>query len=315
MGRKIRFGIMGPGIISHRFVLGTRFVEDCELFAVASRDLLKAQEYAAKYKIPHAYGGYRELLEDERVEVVYIATPTFMHFSQVMDCLKNGKHVLCEKPFMATSNEIREAFKYAKEHDLFLMEAMKAVFTPAMQQVQRFIETGMIGELKYLEASYCYKFSGNKNHWVYQQELAGGGMMDVGVYALAMVHMLANSPIVESKKMSMEADFSADMMSQILSKYQNGVMSSACGGIGFKTENKLCVYGTKGQIIAQDFWKTDSVLLKREGLEDLVIQYCSKSEFQYQIGHVVSCIQTGRIESPLMSEEASLKIMQSIETQ
>ena len=109
----IRFGILGPGKISHRFVKGMKDVSGAKITAAASRDFNKAEEFCELYQIEKAYGSYEEMLKDKDVDAVYIATPPFVHKEQIMMCLKAGKHVLCEKPLMKTSKEARECFDLA----------------------------------------------------------------------------------------------------------------------------------------------------------------------------------------------------------
>jgi len=312
--KNLKFAILGAGIISHRFVKGFRGVKGAKLFAVASRDLKKAEEYAEQYNIPLAYGSYEEMLEDPNIDVVYIATPPFLHFEQVMMCLKAGKHVICEKPFMQDSKEIETAFLYAKTHGLVLMEAMKAVFLPTTKKIKEWIEKGMIGTVRFMEASYCYRGEFEENHWVYQKELAGGGMYDVGVYAVAFLNEIANSPIRKHHRISQYNKQGSDDFTQIIVQYDNDIIASMRGAIGLKTDNIARIYGNLGKIEIPNFWKTN-IAYCYEG-ENLVETYKieQESEFTYQIQEIIDCIQEGQSESKIMSEEASLKIIRLIES-
>ena len=310
---KLKFAILGPGIISHRFVKGFRFTAGAELYAVASRDLRKAEDYAKEYQIPKAYGSYVEMLEDKEIDVVYVATPPFLHFEHVMLCLKAGMHVICEKPFMSNVAEAKEAFAYAKKNKLVLMEAMKVVFLPTTKQAKKWIAEGRIGEIRYIEASYCYRGNFPDTHWVYQKELAGGGMFDVGVYALAYANAIANSPIKTWHRLSQENKHGSDDFTQILIQYENGVIASTRGAIGLKTDNVAKIYGTEGKIEVENFWKSSSATLFDDEGNAEVFSLNQESEFVYQIQEMIDCVSTGNNESEIMSEAASLAILQLIE--
>ena len=232
--KELKFAILGPGIISHRFVKGFRHTKGAVLYGVASRDFEKAKQYAQEYNIPCVYQDYGEMLADSEVDVVYIATPPFLHYEQVMMCLKAGKHVICEKPFMQYSNEIQAAFAYAKKNNLVLMEAMKVAFLPTTKKVESWIQSGQIGRLKYIEASYCYAGHFHDDHWVNQRELAGGGMYDVGVYAVAFINQIVKSPVKTHYRLSQYNKQGSDDFSLITVQYENGVIGSMRGAIGLK---------------------------------------------------------------------------------
>ena len=309
----LKFAILGPGIISHRFVKGFRFTKGATLYAVASRNLKKAEDYAKEYQIPKAYGSYSEMLEDQEIDVVYIATPPFLHYEQVMQCLKAGKHVICEKPFMRKVEEIEKAFAYAKKHNLVLMEAMKVAFLPTTKQAKKWIAEGRIGELRYIEASYCYNGKFPDSHWVYQKELGGGGMFDVGVYALAYANAIADAPIKTWHRLSQINEHGSDDFSQIIIAYENGVIASTRGAIGLKTENVANIYGTEGKIVVENFWKSNTATLFSEEGEEETFSIAQESEFTYQIQEIIDCILEEKEESEIMSAAASVAILRLIE--
>ncbi len=309
----INFGIIGPGTIAHRFVKGMKYVESGQITAVASRDLEKAKSFAKQYEIDKYYGSYDEMLDDPAIDVVYIATPPHLHFDQVMQCLKKKKHVVCEKPFMVNSAQIKRAFAYAKSRNLFLMEAMKAVFLPTTIQAKKWIDDGKIGELKYIDASYCYDGKFDKSHWVYKKELGGGGMFDVGVYAAAYVQYMINSNIQSISKKSLVNDQQSDDLSCINILFKNNIIATIRGAIGVQTENKAMIYGTLGYIECNHFWKTDEVVLHVYGQDEEVYTVNQPSEFTYQIQEVVNCVLQGKNESNILSEEFSIGILDMIE--
>ena len=309
MNKDLNFAILGPGKISHRFVKGFGFTTGAKLLAVASRDINKAVDYAKEYNIPKAYGSYQEMLQDNEIDAVYIATPPKFHYQQVMMCLEANKHVICEKPFLATKEELKHVFDYAKEKNLFLMEAMKSVFLPTTKQVKKWLDEKLIGDVKYIEASYCYDGDFDDSHWVYDRNNMGGGMFDVGVYPVAYVNALMNSTIVEKNRLSHINKHGSDDFTLITLRYENGVIASLRGAIRLNTDNKAYIYGTKGKIVVSDYWKANKATLYTYNGQEIVFELEQPSEFTYQIQEVIDCIKTGKIQSDIMGYEASLQLL------
>ncbi|MEF9919771.1 MAG: Gfo/Idh/MocA family oxidoreductase [Erysipelotrichaceae bacterium] len=310
---KIRFAILGPGNISKRVVKGMKQVEELELYGVAARSLNKAEAFQIEYNIPHAYGSYEACLEDKNVDAVYIATPTQAHFDMVMEALRHGKHVMCEKPFMVHSKQVKVAFQYAKEHQLLLMEAFKANFLPVTKQVKKWMETGLIGKVRYLEGSYCYKFDGEKDHWVYTKKYGGGGLYDVGIYPLGFCNYLANSPVIDFKSTSLLNTSGVDDLTQVLLTYENGLMASIRGGIGISTKNIAYIYGEDGYIEIPDFWKCDKAYLHQGDKVTIFEEKHNKDEFKYEIQAFVNDLLNHKVEDDIMSENASYQNLRIME--
>jgi predicted dehydrogenase len=308
----MKFGIIGCGKITERFLKGCALVDDVDVIAAASRELDKAEEYCALHDIRLAYGSYEALCKDRNVDAVYIATPPFTHYALSKMALENGKHVLCEKPFVSSEEEVRELFELARKKGLLIMEAMKAVFTPTTAQVRLWLREGRIGELKYAEAGYCYRSPFGYDHWVFDPQRMGGGMLDVGVYAIAYLNHLISYEIKESVALSTKSVTGCDEIMQILLKYANGVQASARSAIGVDTKNIAYFYGTQGYIEVVDFWKSRQAKLVRYSGETEDYSDDFPSEFVFQIDHFVQCIKKGTCESPVMSEEASLAIIRLI---
>ena len=305
----INIGILGAGKISHRFMLGMKDVENAIIYSVAKRNIDEAAEYAKLYNIEKFYG-YVDLYNDKNVDAVYIATPPFCHYEQIMECLKHGKHVICEKPLMKNSSDAKKCFDYANENNLILMEANKTIFTPTFQQIKSWCDNGEIGKIKYIEASYCYDGKFDDDHWVKQENLAGGGMYDVGVYPLSAVLYLMNSEIIESKKIVIKSDNCNDF-EQYLIKFENGVVASVRGAINISTKNTLNIYGDLGYIECDNFWKSKKCkLIKVDNVIENEFEF--NSEFTFQINDFLKSIECN-CNQHLMSEKLTLDILKLIE--
>ena len=309
---KVRFGIIGPGKISHRFMKGIAYSPDGEVIAVASRSMEKAVEYQKQYQLKYAYDSYEAMLENPEIDIVYIATIPSLHYEHIMLCLQHHKHVLCEKPLMASSEELKTCFEYAHRNNLFLMEAQKAPFNYLNQVIKQKIADGLIGDVRYIEAAYCYaSFAYNYDHWVYRPQ-DGGGMFDVGVYAIAYANMFAGDKIKNIQAMVDRTPTGCDGFAVAMLEYQNGVKATVKGAIELTTENKAMIYGTKGYIETYNFWKnTTATIYIGEDKETLEVEM--PTDFYPEIEHAINCVKNGIIESPIMSESASLEIMKVLE--
>lgn len=311
--KTIRFALLGPGNISHRVIKGMNKVNHLQIYGVAARSLEKAEAFKEQYHIPHAYASYEACLQDENIDAVYIATPTQAHFNMVMEALKHGKHVMCEKPFVIHAEQVKEAFHYAKTHHLLLMEAFKANFLPTTKQVKKWMETGAIGKVRYLEASYSYKFQGPQDHWVYQKQDGGGGLYDVGIYPLGYCNYLINSPILDFKASSILNESGVDDLTQVLLTYENQVMASIRGGIGLATKNIAYIYGDCGYIEVPDFWKSEKAYLHQGDQITVFEEKHEKCEFKYQIQAFVNDLLNHLEEDEIMSEAVSYENVRIME--
>ena len=192
------------------------------------------------------------------------------------------------------------------------MEAMKAVFTPTTKQVKSWLSEERNGRLRYAEASYCYLSPFDHDHWVFDAKRMGGGILDVGVYAIAYLNELISKDIQESVAMSTIGETDADEFMQILIKYENGVQASVRGALNVKTKNIAYFYGSEGYIEVEDFWKTTKAKLIRYDGENENYDGSFESEFYFQIDHFVQCIKKGTVQSPVMGERASQAVIRLV---
>ena len=152
----MRIGILGAGGIAHKMAETVGGMEEAEVYAVASRSLEKAEDFAKQYQIPKAYGSYREMAADPSVDLVYVATPHSHHYEHVKLCLEHGRHVLCEKAFMINSSQAKEAVRMAREKKLLLAEAIWTRYMPSRTIIREAVESGIIGEVTSLTANLGY---------------------------------------------------------------------------------------------------------------------------------------------------------------
>lgn len=176
----MKVGIIGAGNIAGSMAATLNAMEEAVCYAIASRDLKKAEDFAEKYGIEKAYGSYEELVEDREVDIVYIATPHSHHYEHAKLCIEHGKHVLCEKAFTVNAAQAEELFKLAAEKKVLITEAIWTRYMPYRKVVNDLLAEDVIGEVCTLTANLCYPISQVER--IIRPELAGGALLDGGIY-------------------------------------------------------------------------------------------------------------------------------------
>ena len=306
---KIRWGIIGAGNISNTFAKAVRTLPQASLVAVAARNLNSAEQFARNYDIPKAYGSYLEMVQDDEIDAIYIATPHSHHYEHMMLCLGNGKHVLCEKAFTVNEALSKRVIDFAKEKKLMLMEAFWTRFLPATKKVGTLIEQGEIGEVQAVQTHFGFDLThlGFESR-LFDRQLAGGALLDVGVYIINSATMyLGNHPTnvtCVGKKGATGVDFNNSIILEYGDK-----MATLSSSIDTLYPNKQYIIGTKGIIEVQEFWKCQkAVIAKHEEAAYEVFLPHDVNGFEYEISHFMDCIFLGKTESDTMQFEDTLAI-------
>lgn len=188
---RLRWGIIGTGNIASKFAQQLPFSRTGMLAAVGSRSAASAQAFAQRFGVPHHHGSYEELLADEGVDAVYIATPHPQHARWVMRAAESGKHVLCEKPLAINRAQGAAAIETARRHDVFLMEAYMYRCLPQTDLLVKLVCEGVVGRVHHIQAAAAFAAAFNPNSRIYANDQAGGGILDVGGYPVSMARLLA----------------------------------------------------------------------------------------------------------------------------
>lgn len=190
----IRWGILAPGGIAGAFAGALRAHTRQEIVAVGSRSAERSAEFAARFEIPNHYGSYEELVADAAVDAIYVASPHSHHAEQALLAIAAGKHVLVEKAFTPSAAEARRVVAAAREADVTLMEAMWSRFLPHYDIVRQLVADGALGELEVLSADHGQYFPYDAQHRLYNPDLAGGAMLDLGVYPVSFASFVLGTP-------------------------------------------------------------------------------------------------------------------------
>lgn len=244
---KLRVGIIGTGWIAEKAAITLNGTECCEALAVGSRSQEKADEFAAKWGIPKAYGSYTELIADPDIDLVYVGTPHSHHFDVTKEALLAGKPCLVEKAFMANHRQAKEIVELAHERKVFLAEAIWTRYQPVVKMVRDLMAEGRIGTPRLLTATLGYSM-GEKPR-IMRPDLCGGALLDLGVYALNFVRMFFSADIVSMESQCVKSKTGMDLTNAISLVLSDGMLcnlqsSAACVG-----DNIGVIAGTEGNLI------------------------------------------------------------------
>ncbi len=312
MMKKIRWGIAGPGVIANKFAKAIKNVDGAELVAVASRTEENGKAFADKYGIANVFCGYEKMAESNIIDAVYIATPHPFHKSCAELFMNAGKHVLCEKPLCVNAFQAEKLKECAERNGVFLMEAMWSRFLPAIIEAQKIVKRGDIGEILGVEADFCYTMEPHEDPKVFQNELAGGSLLDVGVYGLHFAStFLGNSP--EDVVALANVKDGVDIHTNVLLKYKNGAIANVSSAIGVEKPSTAYVYGSKGYIHFPLFYGAeDFYVVLGESKEHIVKKYMGDG-FEEEITEVCECIKKGKLQSDILPVEESIAILKQMD--
>lgn len=309
----MNWGFIGFGRIARKFLASLEVVEGETPYAFASRSNAKAlQEEFPRVKV---YDSYDALLADENVDVVYISTTHNFHCQNVIDSLKAGKHVLCEKPMGISSAEILKMAKVAEETGMFLMEAMWMRFLPAYKQAITRIKAGEIGEVKHMTASFGFRSEDklSKDGRLMNPDLAGGALYDVGVYPLTIASDLFGWEPEDFKAHAIKSATGVDESIQIQMDFGKDRLVQLFGSVALQTNKEAYIYGTKGYVRMPLFWKAQSYeIIREEEVEKFEVPFVSTG-YAHEIEEVVKCITNGQQESENFSLNDSLMSAKLVE--
>ena len=312
MNNTIKWGIVGPGNIANKFAAALKNVEGASLWAVASRSPERGKAFADKYDIPNVFGSYEEMANSE-VDAVYIATPHPFHKPCAELFLNAGKHVLCEKPVCVNSEDAITLKECAEKNNVFLMEAMWTRFLPAIDEALRIVKSGEIGEIRGVSADFCYSTTPEEEEKLFLNSMAGGSLLDVGIYGLTLASIfLGNAPT----EISANADVKdgVDFHTSITLKYKNGEIADITSAINvIKPENGF-IYGTKGYITLPHFYGATEIIVNSIDGERHVSKPCIGDGFEEEIIEACNCIREGKQQSDIMPMSESIKMLELMDT-
>lgn len=313
MNNKIGWGFIGAGGITNRFIKGLQEVPDAYLAAVASRTSEKAKIFAESHGAK-AYTDYKQVILDENVDVVYVATPHNLHMEHTLLALDLGKPVLCEKPMAPNAAQVREMVSKARDKKIYLMEAMWTRFFPAIQKVRTWLGEGEIGKVHLVTADFGFAAAENPSSRLFNPELAGGSLLDVGVYTVSFASMVFGKKPDRIASIADMASTGVDARMGCTLGYEGGGIASLFSAIRTSTPQEARIVGEQGYIVIPKFWSPGKALLYKNGqlVEEFSGDHISEG-FQFEIAAVQEDLRAGKLENALMPLDESISIAETMD--
>ncbi|MCQ2126910.1 MAG: Gfo/Idh/MocA family oxidoreductase [Bacteroidaceae bacterium] len=309
-----KVGIIGTGWIADMMARTLTGIDPKMKYAVASRTLEKAQQFAAQWGFEKAYGSYRELVEDPEVELVYVATPHSHHYDNSVMAIEAGKPVLCEKAFTANARQADALLNLAHKKGVFITEAIWTRYMPLSAQIRQVMESGIIGQPRLLNASLCYMMEFKER--ILRPDLCGGALLDLGVYSINFARMYFGKDVVARSTSCVKGTTGMDMYNAISWTYRDGrvanIQSSTmglCGRIG-----QIC--GTEGYIIVDNINCPQKFTVFKD-YESIAVYDKPAGQitgYEYQVLASFDAIDRGLMESPYMPHQETLDIMKLMDS-
>lgn len=307
---QLKYGILSTSSIAPRFIAAVRSGESGEILALSSRTEEKAREKAALWNIPRAYGSHEALLGDPDVNIVYISTVNALHFQWAMAALEAGKHVICEKPMTTSADQTRLLFAKAREKGLFLMEAEKMLFLPAILEVKRRIDSGELGQMYMAELSHS--FPASYNGWMFDASAGGGPLLSSGIYAVQLLRFLFGA-VRDIRGTKSALDTGVEWQYILTGEMENGMLFSAKNSTRAVLDNTAKLCGTAGWVEIPEYWKARKVIFHRSGAEPEILEFPCAHELIYEAWHIRECMDKGLQTSPVVTEEVSVNGIAALE--
>lgn len=314
MAKTIRWGIAGAGNIANKFAKAVKNVECAQIVAVTEiMSEEKGRAFAKEYDIENVFTSYEEMAASDLIDAVYVATIHPFHKPCAEIFLKAGKHVLCEKPLCVNAAQAEELKKCAGENNVFLMEGIWTKFAPAVIELKKLLQSGKIGEVKSVTADFCYNALHDiSNETIFGNRLAGGALLDVGVYGLHFASYLfdeAPETILACADMHNDVDYHTS----VLLKYANGAIANISSAVALSKPDTAYIYGTKGFVRVPMFYGAKEFYVNTDGNEERYSFPPIGDGFEEEIIEVCTCINDGKLQSEIHPLTSSLEILNQMD--
>lgn len=313
MSNRLRWGILGAGSIARKFAAGLVSAEAAKLVAIGSRSQDKADAFGGEFDIPNRHGSYEALVDDADVDAIYVATPHPMHRPNSILCIEAGKAVLCEKPFTVNADEAREVIAAARDKGVFLMEAMWSRFLPAMVKLRELLDGDAIGEVRMILGDFGFRCGWDPDSRLMDPALAGGALLDVGVYPISLASMILGQPTGVAGSAHI-GETGVDEQAGMVLTYAGGALAVLATGMRTATPHEAWILGTDGRIHLHAGWWSGSriTVCKADHAEDIDVGAVGNG-YNYEADEVARCIAAGKTASDVMPLDETVSIMETMD--
>lgn len=316
----IRFAILGAGNIAQKMAdtlagMIAQGNQAISMYAVAARDEERAKQFAEKYGFEKAYGSYEEMVSDPAVDLVYVATPHSHHYEHMKLCLSYGKHVLCEKAFTVNAKQAEEVIALARSKGLYIAEAIWTRYMPFRKIVERMIADGAIGTPYALFANLAFPIRHVER--MYNPQLAGGALLDLGIYAITFASMLFGDDVTSINSVVQMMDTGVDEQENITLTYADGKMAMLFASIKCSGDEHGVVFGTEGTLQIDTLNNPGKIIITPKQDREDVRTYAVPQQitgFEYEVQAAIDAIEQGKVECEAMPHSETIRIMQLMDT-
>ena len=308
----MNIGILGAGNIAGVMAQTIQGMQEqgATLYAVASRTYEKAAAFAKENGAVIAYGSYEELVEDDAVELIYIATPHSHHYEHMKLCIEHGKNVLCEKAFTFDSKQAEEIIGLASEKKVYLAEAIWTRYMPSRNIINEILESGIVGDIKTVSCNLSYSIADKER--IIRPELAGGALLDIGIYGINFILMHFGKGFEKIESSVMMTETGVDGQETIVFKYPDGKMAVTTHSIYGRSDRNGVFYGEKGYIVVHNINNPQRIEVYDDN--DQLLQHVEVPEqitgYEYEVRESMEMIGQGKLESESMPLSETIYVME-----
>jgi predicted dehydrogenase len=329
METKLKWGIIGTGGIAGDFTQALSHSRVCSVVNVVGSSPDKGAAFAKQWQLPKSSASLEQLLADEQVSAVYVATPHPMHRDQAIACIEAGKHVLCEKPLCVNAADTQRVIDKARQKQVFLMEAFMYRCHPLMKQLIDKLKAGVIGKPVFTRADFGFRLPRNNEHRLFNPALGGGGILDVGGYPVSFARLLAG--VVAGTRFEEPKSLKAigkigptgvDEYASALLEFDSGFAAEVGCGVFHNLGTQAVIFGEEGRIVLPDPWipggdrqRTDTeYTIFRDGAEPETIRVeTDKPTYGLEAELVASCLPKLEAPWPAMTWDDTLGNMKTLD--
>ena len=311
MSKTYNWAILGCGKIARKFATDLKLLPNARLYAAASRSLENAQAFAAELDFEKAFGSYEEMVNDPEVDAVYIASPHSHHCEHALLCLNHQKAVLCEKAFAINSHEVGLMIETARKNNTFLMEAFWTMFQPSFLKAMEIIRSGELGALKMVRSDFAFNAEYNPEKRLYNVDLGGGSLLDIGIYPIFMSMMALGKPLA-IKTMATFCPTGAEETIMMSFQYPGGETASLVSSFASYSSTQTEFNFENGFIRLNRRFYTPTTLTYWKNWEEekaITFEKGVGAGYELEAAHVMECLDAGKKESHLMPLSLSADLM------
>ena len=309
-----KWGILGPGGIARAFATDLQLLKGHSVAAVGSRTLSIAHKFAQQHG-GTAYGSYEELVDDPSIDAIYVATPHPAHHNNVILALNAGKPVLCEKPFAVNALEAQAMVDAARTNNVALMEAMWSRFLPHYEQVREIVASGVLGKILTIQADHGQRLADQNIPRLVEPMLAGGALLDLGIYPVSLAHMIKGNPIKITAS-GVLTEKGVDAQTSMIFDYADGAQAVLSTTMIEQTPCRAVIAGTHGWLeIDRVFYSPTSMRVTLfDGSETHYPRTYSGHGLREEAEVFKQLVVSGKQQSEVLSWKDTVDIMRTLDT-